>query len=77
IKMEILNVRLVPCNQIEATHIRVIDKEPYDLTHGGIYLYLFDDDPLEETHYVITDNNQRFYDFECVTEVEYLKFLTK
>ncbi|EJR51832.1 hypothetical protein IIO_06168 [Bacillus cereus VD115] len=76
-EMGILNVRLVPCSQEEATHIRVVDEEAYDLTYGGIYIYLFDEDPAEETHYVITDNNQRFHDFECVTEIEYLKFLTK
>lgn len=68
-------MKLLPCTQEEATHVRIIDEEPYSLTYGGIYAYHYDSHPSEETYYVITDEGDKFYDFECVTKVEYLKLV--
>jgi hypothetical protein len=68
-------VKFVSCNEKEATHVKIIDDDIYGeaLTFGGIYEYLYDADPSEETHYLIMDDGKLFYDFECVIKVEYLK----
>jgi hypothetical protein len=70
---EIMKFQL--CSPKEATHVRIIDEDSYELTYGAVYEYHFDDDPSEKTHYVITDEGSYFYDFECVIKVEYLKVI--
>lgn len=65
----------IKCKQEEATHVKIIEKDFYDpeLTFGEIYEYHYDAHPAEETYYIILNDGTRFYDFECVVAVEYLK----
>lgn len=65
----------VSCTDKEATHVRILseDLEGIPLTFGGVYEYLYDEDPFEQTHFVIQDDGIPFYDFECVVRVEYLR----
>lgn len=60
------------CEQEEATHVKIISHEE-DLTYGAFYIYYYDADPSEETHFIILDNGIPFYDFECVMKVDYYK----
>jgi hypothetical protein len=65
----------IPCTSEEATHVRVIDEDLCGtaLSYGNVYEYLYDAKPEEETHYIVRDDGNLFYDFECVIKVEYLK----
>ncbi|QNF28517.1 hypothetical protein [Metabacillus elymi] len=71
------NNKYISCKREEATHVKIIKKDIPNLTFGGIYEYLYDNDPSEETHYIIVDDGFPFYDFECVIEVEYLKIINE
>lgn len=63
----------VLCEPRKATHIRMLDRRFANLTYGQIYEYQYDENPTEETYYIISDDGTHYYDFECVMKVEYLR----